>query len=137
MNDRDGDVSVRELNYGPENALVNLGLPQECEHLSLCLQKGMDDSLDVHQVEGETLSKRRDLNFAVTDRVGLGRRATNLVLVSGDRGLQGGEGIDRYLIEVSGANVLYTPIRGSKLSIVVNVARVPYIRKVKEDIAVG
>jgi hypothetical protein len=35
----------------------------------------------------DTLSKRRDMHLAVTNRVDLGRRGANLVLVSDDRGV--------------------------------------------------
>lgn len=85
MNDRDGDVGIRKLNHSREDVVVH-ALPQEREHLALGLQKGLDDSLDVHKVEVDTLTKRRDVDFAVTNRVGLGRRGTSLVMVSDDRG---------------------------------------------------
>jgi hypothetical protein len=87
MNDRDGDVCVRKLNHGCEDVVVH-ALPKEREHLALGLQKGLDDSLNVHKVEVGTLSKRRDMHLAVTNRVDLGRRGANLVLVSDNRGPQ-------------------------------------------------
>jgi hypothetical protein len=136
MNDRDGDVGVRKLNHGREDVVVH-ALPKKREHLALGLQKGLDDGLDVHKVEVDTLSKRRDVDLAVTNRVGLGRRGANLVLVSDERGSKQRMHIRIYLVEVSGTNVLCVPIRSGKLNIVVDVAGVPDVGKVKVDVALG
>ena len=136
MNHRDGDVGVRKLNHGCEDVVAH-ALPKEREHLALGLQKGLDDSLDVHKVEVDTLGKRRDMHLAVTNRVDLGRRGANLVLVSNGRGPQHSRAIHIYLVEVSGTNVLCAPIRSGKLDIVVDVAGVPDVGKMKEDVAVS
>jgi hypothetical protein len=117
MNDRDGDVGVRKLNHGRKDVVVH-ALTKERKHLALGLQKGLDDSLYVHEVEVDTLGKRRDVGLAVTNRVDLGRRGANLV-------------------EVSGTNVLRAPIRSGKLDIVMDVAGVPDVGEVKVDVAVG
>ncbi len=42
-----------------------------------------------------------------------------------------------YIVELNRGDILGAPIRGTKLNVVMNVAGVPDVWKVKEDLAVG
>jgi len=82
MNDSDGNVGIRKLNHGVESAVVRVVLTHDRKHLTLSLQKGVDDSLDMGGAHVGTLSERHDLDLAVANGVRLVRGAANLLRVS-------------------------------------------------------